>query len=91
MKLAKVIGNVVSTVKTESHHRLKLMIVEPVDQNGRTIADSFIAVDRAQAGAGDYVLIMEEGGSARKILNDPEGAVDAIIVGIVDKIEERPE
>ncbi|MGM8211305.1 EutN/CcmL family microcompartment protein [Virgibacillus sp. W0430] len=89
MKLAKVIGNVVATAKTESHYRLKLMVVEPVDHNGQTVGDSFIAVDRAQAGIGDYVLILEEGGSARKILNDPEGAVDAIIVGIVDKIEEQ--
>lgn len=88
MKLAKVIGNVVSTIKTDSHHQLKLMVVVPVDQKGKPVADSFIAVDHAQAGIGDYVLILEEGGSARQLLGNPEGAVDAIIVGVVDKIEE---
>jgi len=88
MKLAKVIGHVVSTVKTESHHALKLMVVQPVELDGKIHADSFIAVDYAQAGIDDFVLIMEEGGSARQLLKNPEGAIDAIIIGVVDKIKE---
>lgn len=87
MKLAKVIGHVVSTVKVNSHQGLKLMVVQQVGLDGKTEGDSFIAVDHAQAGTGDFVLIMEEGGSARKLLENPEGAVDAIIVGVVDKVE----
>ena len=87
MKLAKVIGNVVSTIKTDSHHQLKLMVVVPVDEKGQSVADSFIAVDHAQAGIGDYVLVLEEGGSARQLLENPRGAVDAIIVGVIDKID----
>lgn len=87
MKLAKVIGNVVSTIKTDSHHQLKLMVVVPVNQKGQSVADSLVAVDQARAGIGDFVLILEEGGSARQLLEDPEGAVDAIIVGVIDKIE----
>lgn len=87
MKLAQVIGNVVSTVKTDSHQHLKLMVVKPVDHKGKSVGDSFIAVDHAQAGIGDFVLILEEGGSNRQLLENPEGAVDALIVGIVDKID----
>jgi len=62
------------------------MIVEPIDTNGKTIGDSLIAVDSARAGVGDLVLILEEGGSARDIMNNPEGAVDAIIVGVLDNL-----
>jgi microcompartment protein CcmK/EutM len=87
MKLAKVIGNVVSSIKTPSHNGLKFMVVEPIDMNGKAIGDSFMAVDAAQAGIGDIVLILEEGGSARDILKKPDAAVDAIIVGIVDYLE----
>ncbi|HLO11431.1 MAG TPA: EutN/CcmL family microcompartment protein [Pseudoneobacillus sp.] len=87
MKLAKVIGNVVSSIKTPSHNGLKFMVVEPIDMNGNSIGDSFMAVDGAQAGIGDIVLIIEEGGSARDILKKPDAAVDAIIVGIVDYLE----
>jgi microcompartment protein CcmK/EutM len=87
MKLAKVIGNLVSTIKTPSHNGQKFMVVEPIDINGKSIGDSFVAIDAAQAGIGDIVLIIEEGGSAREILKKPDAAVDAIIVGIVDYLE----
>lgn len=88
MKLARIIGNLVSTVKTPSHKNKKLMVVEPIDQSGNAIGDSFIAIDAAQAGIGDIVLIVEEGGSAREVLKQPDGAVDAVIVGVVDYIKE---
>lgn len=87
MKVVRVIGNLVSTIKTTSHKGQKLMVVEPIDINGEIIGDSFIAVDAAQSGVGDIALILEEGGSAREIMGNPEGAVDAIIVGIVDNLE----
>jgi microcompartment protein CcmK/EutM len=87
MKVARVIGNVVSSIKTPSHNGLKFMVVEPIDIDGKSIGDSFMAVDAAQAGIGDIVLILEEGGSARDILKKPDAAVDAIIVGIVDYLE----
>jgi microcompartment protein CcmK/EutM len=85
MKLAKVVGNVVSTVKTESHHRCKLMVVLPVDTEGNPVGDSVIAVDGVNAGIGETVLIVEEGGSAREVMHNPQGAYDTVIVGIVDE------
>ena len=86
MKLCRVVGNVVSTIKTESHQNCKLLIVSPINENGETLGDSFIAIDGAQAGIGDTVLIVEEGGSARDVMQKPDGAIDAVIVGIVDSM-----
>jgi ethanolamine utilization protein EutN len=85
MKLAKVIGNVVSTIKTSSHQSKKLMVVIPVDLSGKECGDTLIAIDCFHAGIGDMVLILEEGGSARDIIGDPKGAFDAVIAGIVDR------
>ncbi len=87
MKLAKVIGNIVSTIKTHSHQNKKIMVVVPVDVKGKEIGDPIIAFDRFHAGMGDYVLLLEEGGSARDILEDPKGSFDAVIAGIVDRLE----
>lgn len=86
MKLAKVVGNVVSTIKTPSHQNKKLMVVVPVDAAGKEYGDAVIAFDRFHAGIGDYVLLLEEGGSARDILEDPKGSFDAVIAGIVDRL-----
>lgn len=84
MKLAKVVGNIVSTIKTPSHRNAKLMLVTPIDTKGEPIGGTMVAVDRFHAGIGDHVLILEEGGSVRDVLENPEGAIDAIIVGILD-------
>jgi len=88
MILAKVIGNVVSTVKAKGYESKKILIVQPIDPKGKPLGKSFLAVDAAQAGVGDTVLIVEEGNSARFLIKEPESfTVKAVIAGIVDEIE----
>ena len=87
MILAKIIGNVVSTVKEKGYDSRKILIVQPVDPSGKPKGPSFLAVDTVQAGMGDTVLVLEEGGSARMILEEPETfTIKAVIAGIVDQI-----
>jgi ethanolamine utilization protein EutN len=87
MILAKVIGNVVSTIIAKGYESKKILIVQPIDPSGNPKGYSFLAIDAVQAGIGDTVLILEEGGSARAILNEPESlTVKAVIAGIVDQI-----
>ena len=45
-----------------------------------------VAVDVAQAGPGDTVLVIDEGNDARQILGLDPGAVRAVIVGVVDEV-----
>ena len=45
-----------------------------------------IALDVVDAGAGDEVLVVQEGSSARKIFGDERIPVQAVIVGIVDSV-----
>ena len=87
MILAKIIGNIVSTVKEKGYDSRKILIVQPVDPSGQPKGSSFLAVDTVQAGMGDTVLVLEEGGSARMILEEPETfTIKAVIAGIVDQI-----
>ncbi len=87
MILARIIGNVVSTVSEAGYESRKILIVQPVDPSGTSKGSSFLAIDTVQAGMGDTVLVLEEGGSARMILNEPETfTIKAIVAGIVDHI-----
>lgn len=87
MILAKVTGNVVSTIAAPGYGARKILIVRPVDPEGNPSGKSFLAIDTMQAGTGDTVLVMEEGGSARLILGEPDTfTVKAVIAGIVDEI-----
>ncbi len=87
MILAKVIGNVVSTIIAPGYESKKIMVVQPIDPAGNPKSTSFLAIDSVQAGVGDTVLVLEEGGSARAIINEPDSmTVKAVIAGIVDAI-----
>jgi microcompartment protein CcmK/EutM len=87
MILGKITGNVVSTVSETGYESRKILIVQPIDPSGLPKGPSFLAIDTVQAGIGDTVLILEEGGSARMILNEPETfTIKAIVAGIVDEI-----
>ena len=46
----------------------------------------FIALDNTHAGVGDTVLVNREGNGARQVLNNPDGCVISVIVGIVDSL-----
>ncbi|MBC7474897.1 MAG: EutN/CcmL family microcompartment protein [Candidatus Sericytochromatia bacterium] len=88
MQLARVIGNIVSTVKHPSHEGHKLMLIQPLSQNLEKKGNVMIAIDTVQSGEGDLVLLLSEGGSARQILNDHiESPIRAVIVGLVDSID----
>ncbi len=84
MKIARVIGSLVATVKHPDHAGDKLMLVSPVGRGWRKIDSAFIAIDAAQAGIGDYVLVVEEGKSARQVLGSENAPCEAIIVGVID-------
>lgn len=87
MKLARVKGNVVSTVKHEAYRGHKLMIVQPQDEKGADAGESLLAVDLVQAGPGDQVLVMQEGNGIRQILKETKLPIQAVIVGIVDQVD----
>jgi ethanolamine utilization protein EutN len=87
MRLCRVTGNVVATVKHPSYHGHKLMIVQPIDEHGADTGTTFLAVDLVQAGAGDRVLVLSEGNGVRQILRQPNLPIRSIIVGIVDEVD----
>jgi len=87
MILAEVIGTVVSTIIAKGYESKKIMIVQPIDPFGNKKGSSFLAIDAVQAGVGDTVLVLEEGGSARSIIGEPDSmTIKAVIAGIVDEI-----
>ena len=85
MKLGKIIGRVVSTRKVESFEGLRLLLVQPVDENLVNTGDPIVAVDTILAGTGDlvYYETSKEGGRVLETLMNP---CDAAIMGIVDDL-----
>jgi microcompartment protein CcmK/EutM len=86
MKLARVVGNVVSSVKEKTHCSYKFMIIEYIDIEGIPHGARQIAFDGADAGIGDFVLVNIDAGAAKTILEDRSIIVDLTICGVIDNI-----
>lgn len=82
MITAKLIDNIWATRKVDSLSGYKLMMAELIDgtMSGRRI----VVVDTISAGIGDRVIITT-GSSARRMLEDDDIPVDAVVVGIIDE------
>ena len=70
MKLARVVGNVVSTVKDAGYCGQKLMIID---------------FDVADAGVGDTVIVNVDGGAANMFLGR-QCIADLTICGVIDHL-----
>lgn len=90
MRLAKVVGTIVSTQKDPHLMGCKLMIVKKIDEKGEfekySSSSTSVAVDTVGAGIGETV-ILTSGSTARFVYGDKTTPVDMTIVGIVDEIQ----
>jgi len=86
MILGKVTGTVVTTISHPHYKNRRLLVVQPLIVPGDPVQGDFVALDNSQAGVGDTVLVNREGNGARQILDNPDGCVISVIVGIVDSL-----
>lgn len=86
MKLGKVIGSVVCTQKESSLEGVKLLLLQPVDEELKHTGAPIVACDTVQAGMGD-VVFWEGGREAALGLDNWFNPSDATIMGIVDHID----
>jgi microcompartment protein CcmK/EutM len=85
MLLGRVIGNVVATMKNESLVGQRLLIVQPIDRNGRDKGKAIVALDSVGAGAGETIYWCR-GKEASFPFLPAEVPTEATIVGIVDSL-----
>jgi ethanolamine utilization protein EutN len=85
MYLGVVTGTVVAERKAEGLEGKKLLLVQPIDDTGRSTGDVQVAVDTVQAGVGDRVYLVGSR-EAALALTPFFVPVDAAIVGIVDDV-----
>lgn len=84
MKIGRVTGTVVSTVKYGDYQGYKLLKVRPIGLDGAFAGEEVVALDAADAGLGDTVLINNDGGSAQMVMGDKSLIASVTICGVVD-------
>ncbi|CAG9619999.1 EutN/CcmL family microcompartment protein [Sutcliffiella rhizosphaerae] len=84
MFVAKVIGNMICTHKDENLKGLKLLVVQPVDDQLQEKGKPLVAIDTiGQSGEGDLVYLAKSRESSLP-LNKELVPSDAGILGIID-------
>jgi ethanolamine utilization protein EutN len=87
MQIGKVVGTVVSTQKNRKLEGAKLLLVQPLTLEGDPRGAAVLAIDSVGAGVGERVLLVIEGKAAGDALRRKAAAVDAAIIGIVDRLD----
>ncbi len=85
MRLAKVIGTVVCTIKNEELLGSKLLLVQPLDAECRPQGKPLVAIDSIGAGAGE-IVIWCRGKEASFPFEPNQVPTDCTITGIVDRV-----
>ena len=90
MVIGRVIGDVVATQKHGSHHARKALLVQPLNLDGTDRGTAVVALDAADAGVGDVVLLVMEGFSAMTAVERPESPIDMAVIGVIDRVVLSP-
>ena len=83
MQLARVVGEVVSTMKDANLASITLLVVQPIAANGDAVGRTLVALDSVGAGVGEHVFYVK-GKEASFPFHPAEPPADAAIIGIVD-------
>jgi ethanolamine utilization protein EutN len=85
---ARVLGNVVASQKDARYDNARIMLCQQVTPEGAEMENTLLALDSVDSGAGDLVLIVQEGWGASTAATGEQGAaIDSAIIGIVDKVD----
>lgn len=86
MIIGKVVGEIYSTINHSFYDAKKLLIIDKLNPDNTPSGGYIIAVDSVDAGVGETVLVIDEGNSARQVVDDTTAPIRSIVVGIIDEV-----
>ncbi len=87
MILGRVKGQVVATIKHEAYANRRLLMLDRIDPQGNDLGGYLVAIDTVGARDGQIVLVIDEGNSARQIVDSSTAPIRSVIIGIVDEVQ----
>lgn len=85
--MARVVGDVVSSHRHEHLGHRKLLLIRRLDLDGKEEPAEIIALDVIGVGLGERVLVVQEGGAARALFENPRIPAQAVIIGVIDRVD----
>lgn len=87
MRLARVIGNAVSVSKHEKLEGIKLLVIRPIDPEGKKVSRPIIVADYLNTARGSLVFWIEDGATICKRVGKKSIPLRGSIIGQVDSLD----
>ena len=87
MKICTVSGQIISTEKNRRLSGYPLLTLDVLEVDGTPTGEELAAFDTIGVGIGERVLVTIEGDAAVQLIGHQDAPVDAVIVGVVDRVE----
>lgn len=84
MQLARVDGNIISSIGHRSMKGCRLLICQPINETGEDQGVPVIAIDTHGAGMHSRVFITTDGSSTQQAVHDKHSPLRNMILGVVD-------
>lgn len=84
MQIGAVVGHATATVKHKGFIGAKLLVVQPLRENGELDGDPILAIDQIGSGPGMRVIISSDGKAARQAVGAKDSPVRWLVVGVID-------
>lgn len=86
MIIAEIIGTIVSTIKVSKIEQTRLKMAKVIDPYGKPTGKYFIVEDAVGVGVGEKVLISDDDGVVKRLLEKDNIPIRSAIVAKIDKI-----
>jgi ethanolamine utilization protein EutN len=86
MNLAEVIGHATSTVKHQSLHGWRMIVVQPLDARNRADGTPLVAIDSLGCGRGDHVVITSDGKAVSEMVRAEDTPSRWAVIGLADNV-----
>jgi ethanolamine utilization protein EutN len=77
-------GQAVSTVKHASLQGWRLLLVQPVTEEGKEDGEPLLAIDKLGAGTSHLVILSNDGAGARELVGSKNSPVRWMVLGVCD-------
>lgn len=91
MLMCRVEGSVVSTIRHPSLKGWRLLICQPVNEDGTEEGLPVLCLDNLGAGRHELVIATSDGKSVREKLGDPHSPARYMTIAILDEVKKHVE
>jgi ethanolamine utilization protein EutN len=84
MQIARVVGHAVATMKHSTLQGWRLLVVQLLTPDGGPDGEPLLAIDNLGAGAGDDVIVCNDGAEARNMVGAKNSPVRWFVMGLRD-------